>query len=284
MTEPQFGESYRHAETRVVHAAGVDLAYRELGPRTGVPLVALTHLGANLDGWDHRVIDGLARDRRVVAVGYRGVGDSAGRVRDSIDEMAQDAIAVIRALGLDRVDLFGLSMGGMVAQAVIAQAPELVERLILAGSGPAGGPGLTAMTGVMVRSTVRATVTFTDPRVLLFFTRTAAGKTAARDYLSSLSERGADREKAVPLGVLRAQLAAVHAWGSQEPADLSRYSGPTLIVHGDGDRMVQQENADALARRLPGAVVTMFPDSGHGVVFQNHRAFVADAGAFLRRA
>jgi pimeloyl-ACP methyl ester carboxylesterase len=283
MSEPRTAQRYQDAPTRTIAAAGTSLAYRELGPRTGVPLFGLVHLGANLDNWDPRIVDGLARDRHVIVVGYRGVGDSAGRPHASFEDMAADVVAVIKALGHDRVDLFGLSMGGMVAQAVLAQAPQLVERLILAGAGPAGGPGLTDMSRVTLVNTLRATATFKDPKTLLFFTRTQVGRQAARAYLKRLKERKYGRDKAVAPGVLRAQFAAVKRWGGQEPADLSRFTGPVLIVHGDSDLLVPPANAIALARRLPTATVTVFPDSGHGVAFQNHYAFVSAARDFLRR-
>ena len=273
---------YRDVATSTIDVGGAVFAYRSYGPERGLPLVLLTHLGANLDGWDPRVIDGLARDRRVLAIEYRGVGASTGAIRGSIDEMAADMIAVIRALGYDRVDLFGLSMGGMVAQALVTQAPDVVDRLILAGAGPSGGPGLTRLTGVMIRSILRAVLTFTDPKSRLFFTRTPTGERAARDYLNRLAERTADRDRPVPPGVYRAQLSAVKKWGGSSPATFSG-SGPVLIVHGDSDRMVPPANAYSLARLLPGAIVTIYPDSGHGVVFQNHDAFIALALDFLHR-
>ena len=283
MSERRIVQDYRDTPTRTVAAAGAVFAYRELGPRGGVPLVLLTHLGANLDNWDPRIVDGLAQDRHVIAVDYRGVGGSTGTARRSMEEMASDMVAVIRALGHERVDVFGLSMGGMVAQAVAAHAPGLTDRLILVGSGPAGGPGLVDMTRVTVTTTLRALATFNDPKTLLFFTRTPTGKQAAHQYLGRLKERTAGRDKPVTPGVYRAQLAAVRRWGSQEPADPTPTTGPVLIVHGERDRMVPPENAAALARRLPAATVTVFPDSGHGVAFQNHRAFVDAARDFLRR-
>lgn len=283
MSEQQGPLASREVPTRVVDVAGAGLVYRDLGPRSGVPLVVLTHLGANLDGWDPRILEGLSQDRRVIALSYRGVGDSTGQVRDSIEEMAADALGAIQGLGFDRIDLFGLSMGGMVAQAMAAKAPGSIDRLILASSGPAGGPGILAMTRVMVSTVLRAAVTFTDPRVLLFFTRTPAGRLAAREYLVRLRERRSMREKGVSPGVYRAQLAAVHRWGRQQPADLSVWSGPVWIVHGDSDRMVPPANAAALAGLLPAASVTMYLDAGHGAVFQHHSAFVAAARDFLRR-
>lgn len=283
MSEPLRSQSHRNAPTLRIPALGAKFAYREFGTQAGIPLVVLTHLGANLDSWDPRIVDGLAEDRHVIAVGYRGVGDSTGHIRDSIEDMAEDMVAVIRALGYDRVDMFGLSMGGMVAQAIAERAPELIDRLILAGSGPVGGPGLTEMTRITISISLRAVLTFQDPKVLLFFTRTSAGKKAAREYLARLKERTTARDKAVTPGVYRAQLAAVRRWGRHQPAALSQFTGPVLIVHGDSDRMVPPANTNALSRQLPTSSVTVFPDSGHGVAFQNHRAFVDAARDFLRR-
>lgn len=274
---------YRDVATRTIGASGTTFAYREYGSQAGVPLVLLTHLGGNLDNWDPAVVDGLADERHVIAVDYRGVGASAGTIRDTIEQIAADTRAVIRALGYDRVDVFGLSMGGMVAQAVAAQAPELVDRLILAATGPAGGPGLTGMTRVAVRAVLRAVLTFNDPKTLLFFTRSKVEKSAAHQYIARLKDRVVGRDDAITPAVYRAQLSAVHAWGAQAPADLSALASRVLIVHGDNDRMVPPANATVLVRSLPDATLTVFPDSGHGVVFQNHRAFVDRAREFLRR-
>lgn len=278
----QQGDSTRsRGETRSVDVDGVRYAYRELGLRSGVPLVALTHLGATLDGWDPAVLDALGEHRRVVAIGYRGVGSSTGRVHDSIEAMATDAVAVIRALGYDTVDLLGMSMGGMVAQAVAAQAPDLLRRVVLAGSGPAGGPGLSEMTRVTWTTTARALATFRDPKELLFFTRTDTGRAAAKDYLARLRLRTTDREPAAGPGVFRAQLAAVRRWATSGPVDLSALAGRTLLVHGEADRMVPVGNLWALARLVPDAPTVIYPDSGHGAPFQNHRAFVATVSDFL---
>lgn len=274
---------FQDADTRSLLVDGVEIVYRELGPSTGIPLVALNHLGANLDDWDPRIVDGLSTERRIILLGYRGVGRSGGRVRDSIERMAEDVIAAVRVLDLPRIDLLGLSMGGMVAQHVVQLAPELVDRLILISSGPAGGPALTGMTRVMLGGTVRASIAFADPKLRLFFTRSVAGKKAGRDYLSRLHERRADRDGRVSLGVLRAQLSAVHRWGGQPSAGPSSFDRPVLILHGDSDRMVPVGNASALARMFPTAAVTVFPDAGHGAVFQNHLDVVVAVRALLHR-
>lgn len=276
---------FADAPTRRIEAVGAELVCRELGSAAphGVPLVGLTHLGANLDSWDPELVDRLAAERRVILLGYRGVGGSAGTPRDRFEDMAADAIAAIRALGLSRVDLFGLSMGGMVSQEILEQAPDLVGRVVLAGTGPQGGTGLSTMTGVFVRGVARGLLTFTPPTSVLFFTRTRTGKHAARRYQARLRRRTVGREQPVSPAALRAQLRAVKRWGHQRPPGASVFSGPVLVVHGDSDRMVPPANADALRHRFPSAQVRVFPDSGHGVVSQNRRIVADLIGRFLAR-
>lgn len=283
MREQRTAQRWGEAPTSTVSAAGADLVYRELGPRTGVPLVALTHLGANLDDWDPRIMDGLAEERHVVAIGYRGVGGSTGQAQSSIDAMAADVVAVLDALGHERVDLFGQSMGGMVAQAVVIHAPHLVDRAVLASSGPTGGTGLTRLPRVMVAGALRALLTRRDPKEVLFFTRTPTGRAAAKAYLARLEERTADRDAAVTLAVLRAQLRAVRRWGALPAHDLSALTGTVLVVHGDSDVLVPPVDADELAGRLPSADLHMLPDAGHGAVAQHGRQVVATMLDHLRR-
>ena len=169
--------------------AGVPFAYRELGPDSGVPVIFLHHLMAVLDDWDPRVIDGIAAQRRVIAFDNRGVGASGGSVPPTIEEMGRDAIAFIRALGFKKVDLLGFSLGGGVAQTVALQAPDLVRRMILAGTGPRGGGGIDKITRIAVTAYLKAALTLSDPRNFLFFPRTPEGKRAAKDYFSRLKER-----------------------------------------------------------------------------------------------
>ena len=283
MTPRQAATRLRDAETRTVLLDGAEIVYREVGASDGIPLVALNHLAANLDNWDPRIIDPLAADRRIILIGYRGVGRSGGRVRPSIEQMARDVIAAVRELGLDRFDLFGLSMGGMVAQEIVAQEPERVDRLILASSAPAGGPQVVDMTRTMILGILRSALRFTDPTVNLFFTRTADGRTAGREYLASLRERVTDRDAAVTPRALWAQLAAVHRWGQRPRAGQSLFDGPVIILHGDSDRMIPVANSTALAQLFPASTVTVFPNAGHGVVFQYHHDVVVAARAFLRR-
>ena len=166
--------------TQTINGGGVEFAYRQLGPATGVPVVFLTHLAAVLDNWDPRVVDGIAAKHRVITFDNRGVGASSGSTPTTIQEMARDAVTFIRALGLDQVDLFGFSMGGMIAQVIAQEEPQLVRKMILAGTGPAGGEGIDKVTRISLLDTARGLLTRQDPKQFLFFTRTPNGRRAGK--------------------------------------------------------------------------------------------------------
>lgn len=273
--------THQDVTTQTVDVGGTPFAYRDLGPRTGTPVVFLNHLAAVLDNWDPRVVDGIAAHRRVITFDNRGVGASGGRTPSTIAEMASDAVAFIRALGLDRVDLLGFSMGGFVAQVIAAEHPELVRRMILAGTGPAGGDGIDRVTRLTVLDVVRGALTFRDAKYYLFFTSTAHGRSEARAFLARIKERTDNRDKAISVPSFRAHLSAIHRWSRQQPADLSRIQQAVLVANGDHDRMVPTPNSTDLARRLPNARLTIYPDAGHGGIFQHHAQFVPEAVGFL---
>ncbi|UGQ13977.1 alpha/beta hydrolase [Yinghuangia sp. ASG 101] len=274
--------SYKDTPTRSVSVDGVDFAYRQLGPEGGVPLVLLNHLAAVLDNWDPRVVDGIAQQRRVIAFDNRGVGASGGTTPRTVEDMARDTVLFIRALGLDRVDLLGLSMGGFIAQVIAAQEPRLVRKIILAGTGPAGGQGIDKVTPLTLRATLKGALTRKDPKQYLFFTDTEGGRQAGHAFLARLKERTDNRDKAISLPAFRAQLQAIKRWGLQDPADLSNIRQPALVANGESDRMVPSQNPLDLAARLPHSeLVPLYRDAGHGGIFQYHDEFVAKALEFL---
>jgi len=272
---------FQYAPNQSVSVGNIDYAYRELGPRGDVPIVFLVHLAAVQDNWDPRVVNGFAKQRHVITLSYRGVGGSTGKPRSSIEEMARDAIDAIHALGYDKVDLHGFSMGGMVVQEILGIEPNLVRKAILTGTGPAGGVGIDKVTEVAIRDSLRGMLTFKDPKTYLFFTRTTNGKHAAAAFLERLKERKKDRDKRITVAAFRAQLKAIHAWGLKEPVDLSRFDHPVFVANGDHDRMVPTSNSEDMARRFPNSVLKIYPDAGHGGVFQFHDEFVAQALDFL---
>ena len=273
--------AYKDAPTRTVTAEGVTYAYRELGPQGGIPVVFFVHLAANLDNWDPRIIDPIAAGRHVVAFDNRGVGGSSGSVPDSVEAMAADAVSFIKALGFDQVDIFSFSLGGMVAQALVLQHPELVRRLVLTGTGPAGGRDIDRVARTTYVDILRATLTRSDPKEFLFFNRDAAGRSAAKAFVARLGERTVDRDAPVALRAFQTQLKAIKRWGRSAPADLSAITQATLIANGDNDRMVPSVLSEDLHRRITGSELLIYPGSGHGGIFQFHDRFVPAAVRFL---
>jgi pimeloyl-ACP methyl ester carboxylesterase len=273
--------TYKDAPTETIDVGGTSFVYRQLGANGGVPVIFLTHLAAVLDNWDPRVVDGIAARHRVITFDNRGVGASSGSTPTTIEEMARDAMTFIRALGFDQVDLFGFSMGGMIAQVIAQEEPRLVRKMILAGTGPAGGDGIEKVTRISYLDVARGLLTRRDPKEFLFFTRTPNGRGAAKEFLARLEERTNDRDKAISVGSFRAQLKAIHRWGQQKPANLASIHQPVLVMNGESDKMVPTKNTVDLDRRLPNSQLVVYPDAGHGGVFQFHEDFVKRALAFL---
>ncbi|KXG87312.1 alpha/beta fold hydrolase [Agrobacterium bohemicum] len=256
-------------------------AYRELGPRGGVPLVLLNHWGAVPDNFDPQIVDGLAVSHHIIALDYRGIGLSDGRAPLTIEEMARDVIAVVGKLGFTAVDVLGFSLGGFVAQDIALKAPNLVRKLILTGTGPAGGASIAKVGAVSWPLILKGMLTLRDPKTYLFFTSTSNGRRAAKDFLERLKERPLDRDKnPTPRAFLR-QLAAIKAWGRRPPQNLGRIRIPVLVANGHHDIMVPTSNSRDMARRLPHAELVIYPDAGHGDIFQYHAEFVPNALAFL---
>ncbi|EHP40995.1 alpha/beta hydrolase [Cupriavidus basilensis OR16] len=275
------GTTYANAANLLIDVGGTAFAYRDLGPRSGVPLILLNHWGAVLDNFDPRIVDGLAGRHRVIATDYRGIGASGGTAPLTIDEMARDAIALIHALGFETVDLLGFSLGGFVAQDMVLKAPGLVRKLMLTGTGPAGGQGIDKVGAVSWPLIIKGLLTRRDPKYYLFFTSTANGRRAAKAFLERLKERQGTRDKdPTPVAFLR-QLKAIKAWGRQAPQDLGSIRIPVLIANGDNDIMVPTVNSTDMARRIPDSQLVIYEDAGHGGIFQNQADFVSKALSFL---
>jgi pimeloyl-ACP methyl ester carboxylesterase len=273
--------SYAKAPSRTVTAGGTTYAYRELGPKGGIPVVFFVHLGATLDNWDPRIVDPIAKTRHVVAFDNKGVGASTGKVPSTIEEAADDAYTFIKALGFDKIDVFSFSMGGMIAQDLVLKHPDVVRKLVLTGTGPRGGKDMDKVAGVTYWDMLRATLTRSDPKEFLFFNRDAAGKRAGKEFVNRLKERTTDRDEDIKISAFRTQLKAIKAYGRSRPSDLSKITQPTLIANGDHDRMVPSVLSDDLHRRIAGSELIIYPNSGHGGIFQYHEQFAPIAAKFL---
>ena len=279
---PQQDTNWKNVPTQFISADGINFAYREYGQQNGgTPVIFLNHLAAVLDNWDPRMIDGIAAKHHVVVFDNRGVGASTGEPAKSIEQMADDAITFIQAKGFKQVDLFGFSMGGMISQEIVLKQPKLIRKMILSGTGPAGGTGISTVGRVSNWDLVRGLATRQDPKVYLFFTRTDNGKAAAKAFVQRINERTENRDKEITISAYRAQLKALKKWGNKKPADLSIIQQPVLVANGDHDRMVPTVNSYDLAKRLPNSALIIYPDAGHGGIFQFHDDFVKQSLTFL---
>jgi pimeloyl-ACP methyl ester carboxylesterase len=274
--------TFDDAPTQTVQVDGADFAYRVIGDG-GPPIVFLHHFTGVLDDWDPAVIDGLARQRRVIIFDNRGVGRSQGKTPDSVEAMARDAIAFIRALGFTQVDLVGFSLGGFIAQAIAHDRPDLVRRMILAGTGPAGNNPKSNPTALLQDAFQKAAAQNKHPKHFLFFSQTRTSQQAADAFLQRLQARKNDRDPPASNETAQAQTVAIVQWGKGGGTNkpVSAITHPVLVANGDNDIMVPTINSVALFQTLPNAELSIFPDAGHGGIFQYHREFTDQALRFF---
>lgn len=276
--------TYATVPTQFIEANGIKFAYRSYGKAGGIPVIYFNHLAANLDNCDPRIMDAIETERHIISFDYRGVGATTGEQGTSIADMTTDAGAFIHALGYKQVDIVAFSMGGFITQELLLHEPALARKIILAGTGPRGGKGISDVVGITYKDILKGLFTFRDPKFYLFFTQNKVGKEAARDFLKRLKERTENRDEKVKISVLKKQLKAIETWGHDKPADLSVYKHPVLVVNGDNDRMVPKPNSYDLAKRFPNAEkVIIYPNSGHGGIFQYHEEFLVKAIPFLTK-
>jgi len=256
--------TWTNAPTRSVDVLGTRFVYRQLGADSGVPVIFLNHLAAELDRWDPRVVDGIASRRRVIVFDNRGVGASEGSTPNSVAAMAEDAVAFIRALGLEQVDLFGFSLGGFISQVIAREEQRLVRKMILAGTGPAGGAGIDKVTSITLRDVTRGALTFKHPEYYLFFTGTSNGRNAARDFLRRLKERAENRDTPVSIATFITQLKAIRAWQIRLlpicRAFASQYSSRTAIRTRWCPAATR--SISPAASRMPNSCFTTTPGTG----------------------
>lgn len=281
MSTTQPNTSYTAAPNKTLTAGGITFAYRELGPTEEIPVVFFVHLAGTLDNWDPRIVDAIAKHRHVITFDQQGVGGSSGKVPTTLEQAADDAYSFIAALGYEKIDIFSFSMGGMIAQDLIVKHPSLVRKLVLTGTGPRGGKDIDKVIGTTYWDMLRATITSSDPKEFLFFNRDVVGKKAGKDFVNRLKERTTDRDKNIKLPAFQTQLTAIAKYGRSKPSDLSVITGPTLIANGDNDRMVPSVLSNDLHERIAGSELIIYPNSGHGGIFQYWEQFVPVAVKFL---
>jgi pimeloyl-ACP methyl ester carboxylesterase len=267
---------------RVAAENGIEYAYRDRGA-SEVPLVLLQHFRGNLDNWDPALIDALAAERRVVAFDNVGVAGTSGRTPSTVEAMAHDALAFVDALGLERIDLLGFSIGSFVAQEIALVRPDLLRRLVLASAAPQGASGMHGWAPDVI-----AAVGGREPNpqgyLDVFFAHTDSSRQAGQEAARRIFGRTADRDEPTSWQTRQAQYDAICAWGIPNHALLERVTGvqlPVFVVNGDSDPMIPPRYSHLLAGLLPDARLKLYPDSAHGFLFQHHAEFAADVHAFL---
>jgi pimeloyl-ACP methyl ester carboxylesterase len=274
--------THNDAETLRIDAGGVELAYRRFGSAGALPLVMLQHFRGNLDNWDPALTDALAAEREVILVDYPGLGASSGAFGPTIAATARRMIAFADALDLTQVDLLGFSIGGFVAQEIALVRPALVRRLVLAATGPKGAPGMHGW-----REDIAAAARGeSKPENLLYimFAHTPTSQQKGTEFLGRFMRRQEGRDAPTDDAARDAQYDAVVEWGVPDHAALQRLSGiesPTLVIQGDGDLMIPTRLSHLMAGLIPEAQIRIYPDAGHGFLFQYPAEVAADVNAFL---
>jgi pimeloyl-ACP methyl ester carboxylesterase len=211
----------------------------------------------------------------------------AGPRRAPSRRWPHDAIAFVDALGLERIDLLGFSIGSFVAQEIALIRPDMLRRLVLASAAPQGAPGMRGWAPEVI-----AAVGGREPNpqgyLDVFFAPTDTSREAGQEAAGRIfGGSTTDGDEPTTWQTRQAQYDAVCAWGIPNHALLERVTGillPVFVANGDSDPMILPRYSYLLAGLLPDARLKIYPDSAHGFLFQHHAEFAADVHAFLEEA
>ncbi|MET0897882.1 MAG: alpha/beta hydrolase [Mycobacterium sp.] len=268
-----------------VEGPSARFTYRRLGPHGGVPLVLLQRFRGTIDWWDPEFVDYLATDHDVILFDNVGIGYSTGEPRDSLAGFADGAIEFIEALGLTGVDLLGWSLGGIVAQAVAQRRPDLVRKLVVAGSSPVGPvPGQPDMKQEVLHIMAKPEADDSD-LLYLFYPDTDGARAAGHQHLANVATRLAAGGPQVSEDAATGQLAAVGKILSvsfdEVRATLEAIKQPVLYANGVHDVMIPALASFVAVQHLDSATLVLYSDAGHAFLFQHAKAFSTEVANFL---
>jgi pimeloyl-ACP methyl ester carboxylesterase len=271
---------YADSPTEYVEIEGIRYAYRSLGQPSGIPIVCLQHFTGTLDNWDPIIMNGLSRETHVIAIDNTGIGNSAGTTPDNVQDMTRDAIKIITALGINKCDLLGFSLGGFIAQTIAITKPDLLRKIILVGTAPQGTLALHTFPQLVGKAFGL------DPKerfLSIFATKSNKSRIKLTAALGRLQERKNDRDTETSMPAVQAQIKALTRWGTDPVTlKLDEIRQPVLIVQGSNDEMMDSPTtSQELYRQIPNSVLVCYPDSAHGVFFQYPEMFVDQANFFL---
>ena len=285
MTHPDESKQPERSQTtptRFVRVGDVRFAYRRFGKPSPTPLLLLQHFRGSLDNWDPALLNSFAEDRTVITFDNAGIGFSTGDVPDNVAAMAHHALDFIEALDLRQVDLLGFSLGGYIAQHMTLKRPDRVRRLILAGTGPGKGEGTQDLNQTILDA---ASLLPSRNGVLqLFFEQSETSQAAGAAFWDRLQTRAGQRDPFLIGKGVHAQRTALIRWDRNEEAaypHLRDIRHPVLVASSSHDLIIPTVNAVVLAQHLPNAQLIIYPDSGHGFLFQYHTLFGTHATLFL---
>jgi pimeloyl-ACP methyl ester carboxylesterase len=197
--------------------------------------------------------------------------------------MARYAEGFLDALQLSNIDALGFSLGGAVVQQVLADRPELIRKAILVGTGPQGAEGFAGLPNVIAEKSKESSQLNMPLKALLFFTDTPEGRQAGIDFVKRINNHTVDPESPSSQETVQAQAKAYITWGLTT-ADYTRLKAikqPVLIVNGNHDLIAPTINSYVLYQHIPKAQLSLYPDSGHGSLFQHSKLFVSQVNTFL---
>jgi pimeloyl-ACP methyl ester carboxylesterase len=274
---------HQAAVTQFISAGETNFAYRVLGDKTGIPLVMISALGNSMDDWDPAITNGLAQQYKVIIFDIPGVGSSSGITPDNIPGMAKAVVTFINALGYTKVNLLGFSMGSFISQQIALTNPDLVNKIILTGTGPKGAEGLSNLPNIL-----KTTVGLSPEQVFLasFFASSESSQSAGKLSYERIQKRIVDRDAPVSPESATAGLKAVLGWAQPYPdafKELKSITKPVLIAQGEKDFLVPVVNAINMSNSIPSAKLIVYHDAAHGAIYQYHDEFIRAAFDFLSK-